>query len=150
MALNVHIGDAMAMILVIDDEPELVMVFRDILTKAHHEVVTASGARQGLATYRTRRPDLVIADIFLPDESGLNLIFELTRDREVKVIAISGGGHKAGVDFLEYARSLGAWRTLDKPVRRDELLATVSEALDSGAARTGKSRTAEPTERRAG
>jgi len=138
MAFGVHFGRAMAVILVIDDDLDILTVFRDILTKAHHEVLTAPGARQGLAVYQAHRPDLIITDIFLRDESGLNLIFELTRD--TRVIAISGGSRKAGVDFLEHARLLGAWRALYKPVRRDELLAAVDEALGPRGSRAVKSR----------
>src|SRR5262249_61788867 len=93
-----------------------------------HEVFCASGARDALVMYRAHQPDLVITDIFLPDESGLNLILELTRTSTVKVIAISGGGSEAGVDFLDCAGKFGAWRVLTKPLRRDELLSAVAHA----------------------
>ena len=118
----------MARILLVEDDRDLLDVLRDILTKARHEVLLASGARDGLVLYRAHQPDLVITDIFLPDESGLNLIFELTRTSGVKVIAISGGGSDAGVDFLECAEKFGAWRVLNKPLRRDQLLSAVAEA----------------------
>jgi DNA-binding NtrC family response regulator len=122
----------MARILVVEDECDLLDVLRDVLTKVGHEVFCASGARGALALYGAHHPDVVITDIFLPDESGLNLIFELTRTSDVKVIAISGGGSDAGVDFLECAEKFGAWRVLNKPLRRDELLSAVAEAGGSG------------------
>jgi len=118
----------MARILVVEDECDLLDVLRDILTKVRHEVFCASGARDALVMYRAHQPDLVITDIFLPDESGLNLILELTRTSTVKVIAISGGGSEAGVDFLDCAEKFGAWRVLTKPLRRDELLSAVADA----------------------
>jgi DNA-binding NtrC family response regulator len=122
----------MARILVVEDECDLLDVLRDVLTKVGHEVFCASGARGALASYGAHHPDVVITDIFLPDESGLNLIFELTRASDVKVIAISGGGSDAGVDFLECAEKFGAWRVLNKPLRRDELLSAVAEAAGGG------------------
>src|SRR3989441_4049727 len=118
----------MARILLVEDDRDLLDVLRDILTKARHEVFFASGARDALVLYRAHQPDLVITDIFLPDESGLNLIFELTRTSGVKVIAISGGGSHAGIDFLDCAEKFGAWRVLNKPLRREQLLSTVAEA----------------------
>ncbi len=118
----------MARILLVDDDPELRDVLCEILTKARHDVVTASGAREALVLYRAHQPDLVITDIFLPDESGLNLIFELTRTSGVKVIAISGGGCEGDLDFLECAQKFGAWGALNKPLRREQLLSAVAEA----------------------
>ena len=118
----------MARILLVDDDPDLLDVLRDILTKARHEVVCASGARAALGLYRAQQPDLVITDIFLPDESGLNLIFELTHTSGVKVIAISGGGGQGDLDFLECAQKFGAWRVLNKPLRREQLLSAVADA----------------------
>src|SRR2546425_4047921 len=119
----------MARILLVEDDRDLLDVLRDILTKARHEVFFASGARDALVLYRAHQPDLVITDIFLPDESGLNLIFELTRTSGVKVIAISGGGSHAGIDFLDCAEKFGAWRVLNKPLRREQLLSAVGEAF---------------------
>jgi DNA-binding NtrC family response regulator len=116
-----------ARILVIDDEAELLTVLQDLLTKAGHEVLLASSPGQGLALYRTRQPDLVITDIFIPEVDGLAVIREL--HEQVKIIAISGGGTGAQIDILEDATGFGAWRTLAKPFRGEALLALVEEAL---------------------
>src|SRR5262249_55900188 len=118
----------MARILLVDDERDLLDVLRDILTKARHEVMCASGAREALMVYRAHQPDLVITDIFLPDDSGLNLILELTRTSGVKVIAISGGRGQGDRDFVECAEAFGAWRVLNKPLRREQLLLAVADA----------------------
>jgi DNA-binding response OmpR family regulator len=116
----------MARILIIDDEGELLAILRDTLSKAGHEVYAATNPGQGVALYRSTRPDLIVTDIFIPDVDGLALIREL--GQEVRMIAISGGGKRGKTDILEDARDFGAWRTLAKPFRREELLALVAEA----------------------
>jgi two-component system, NtrC family, phosphoglycerate transport system response regulator PgtA len=128
----------MAHILVVDDEPDLRDVLCDILTRARYDVVAASGAREALELFRAHQPGLVITDLFLPDESGLNLIFELTRNSGVKVIAISGAGSQGELDFLDCAQKFGAWRALSKPLRREQLLSAVADAIHGPA--TGHSR----------
>ena len=119
----------MVKILLVDDDPVLLDVLREILVAARYDVVSASGAREALELYRKHRPALVITDIFLPDQSGLDLIFEVTRTVGVKVIAMSGGSRHGNLDFLDCAEKFGAWRVLDKPVRREQLLSTVADAF---------------------
>jgi len=81
----------MATVLVIDDEAPVRAVIRSALHSADFEVMEASNGREGLALFRRRPPDLVIADIHMPELNGLDLIMELTREfLDVKVIAISG------------------------------------------------------------
>ena len=62
------------------------------LQSVGYEVLEASNGREGLGLFRQRPPDLVIADIHMPELNGLDVIMELTREfLNVKVIAISGG-----------------------------------------------------------
>lgn len=119
----------MARILVVEDEGDLREILREMLTRAHHDVLVASGAREALAAWDAHRPDLVISDLLLPDESGLNLILALSRDHGARVIAMSGAAFAGPLDLVEAAEQFGAWRTLRKPIRRQELLTTVAEAL---------------------
>ena len=123
------LSPAMASILVIDDEPELRDVFSSILRRAGHEVLVASGAREGLATFYRYCPDVVITDVILPDESGLNLILELTRDQTAAVIVVSGSDTVGGGDLLGFATLFGACRALRKPVLRAELMAVIDDVL---------------------
>jgi len=81
----------MVTVLVIDDEAPVRAVVRSALGSAGYEVMEASNGREGLALFRQRPPDLVIADILMPELNGLDVIMELTREfLDVKVIAISG------------------------------------------------------------
>ena len=118
----------MATVLVIDDEAPVRAVVRSALNSAGYEVTEASNGREGLARFRQSPPDLVIADIHMPELNGLDVIMELTREfLDVKVIAISGvPGYQR---LLDLAKLLGARQTLHKPFAIDELLSAVRYEL---------------------
>lgn len=118
----------MATVLVIDDEAPVRAVVRSALNSAGYEVTEASNGREGLARFRQSPPDLVIADIHMPELNGLDVIMELTREfLDVKVTAISGvPGYQR---LLDLAKLLGARQTLHKPFAIDELLSAVRYEL---------------------
>jgi DNA-binding response OmpR family regulator len=117
-------------IVVIDDEEALRRMLRLALERAGYEVVEARDGNEGLRLCHLAPPDLLITDLLMPDKEGLETIMDLRRDfPQVKIIAVSGGGHSGGLNFLAIARRLGAQRTLAKPFQLPELLATVKELL---------------------
>lgn len=120
----------MATVLVIDDDDMVRAMLLRILSRAGH---TAAGARDGVegtAMYRVAPADVVITDIFMPNQEGLATIMELRRSHpDVRIIAISGGGASATLDVLPVAEALGARRTLRKPFTPQEILDAVA-ALD--------------------
>ena len=118
----------MATVLVIDDEAPVRALVRSALSSAGYEVMEASNGREGLALFRQCPPDLVIADIHMPELNGLDVIMELTREfLDVKVIAISGvAGYQR---LLDAAKLLGARQTLHKPFAIEELLSAVRYEL---------------------
>jgi YesN/AraC family two-component response regulator len=120
----------MANILIIDDDPQILNMLSQILKRAGYGVVEALDGKQGLKLYRENPTDLIITDIIMPEKEGLETIMELQRDfPDVKIIAISGGGHNLAENYLYMARVLGVQRTFAKPIARDELLKSVSELL---------------------
>ena len=124
----------MAQVLLIDDDPAVRSVLRDVLKHLGHHVFTAVDGNLGLARATKNSLDLVITDIVMPDKEGLEVILELRRDLpEVKIIAISGGGERIGSgDYLELAKQFGAHRVLRKPFRIAELHQTLDELLNDG------------------
>ena len=120
----------MANILIIDDDQQILNMLSQILKRAGYEVVEALDGKQGLKLYRENPTDLIITDIIMPEKEGIETIMELQRDfPDVKIIAISGGGHILSENYLYMARVLGVQRTFAKPIARDELLKAVSELL---------------------
>ena len=122
----------MGRILVIDDSAEMRAMLQDTLIAAGHEVVQAIDGKEGLRQYRERPADLVITDLFMPNQEGLETIMKLRRFYpDIPIIAISGAC-AASKPMLTVAHQLGANETLHKPVTAVELLAAVEKVLPSG------------------
>ena len=120
----------MARILLIDDDMLARDMLRQMLERAGYDVVEAVGGREGLQHYQATAIDLIITDILMPDQDGLETIQELRRlDPEAKIIAISGGGQSRLLDLLLIAAKLGAQCTLQKPLVRQELLEAIRQLL---------------------
>ena len=120
----------MTRILLIDDDVQVREMLRQMLERAGYEVVDASSGREGLEHYQAAAIDLIITDILMPDQDGLETIRELRRlAPAAKIIAISGGGQSGLLDLLPIAEKLGAQCTLRKPLRRLELLEAVRQLV---------------------
>jgi DNA-binding response OmpR family regulator len=127
---NKQIIEYMAHILIIDDDPQMLNMLGQILKREGYEVVEALDGKEGLKLYRENPADLVITDIIMPGTEGIETIMELQRDfPDVKIIAMSGGGHSYPEEYLYIARMLGVQKTFSKPIERDELLKVVNELL---------------------
>ena len=120
----------MARILIIDDDVQILDMLRQTLELKGYEVVDATNGKEGIRLYRENPADLIITDIVMPEKEGIETIIELKRNfPDVKIIAISGGGRITPEGYLSMAKRLGANRTFEKPVERDELLAAVRELI---------------------
>ena len=67
-------------VLVIDDEPDVLMLCRVNLQLAGHEVIEASNGKAGLELARTLQPDVVVLDVMLPRVDGLTVLSDLAAD----------------------------------------------------------------------
>src|SRR5688500_6416893 len=91
--------------------------------RAGFTTVAADNGRKGIRMASAHRPDLVINDIVMPDIEGIGAIRAIKgAKRPPKVIAISGAGRGRGMDYLSWAKHLGADEVLAKPFRMSELL----------------------------
>jgi two-component system, chemotaxis family, chemotaxis protein CheY len=129
----------MAKILVIEDDTIVRMTVARLLEDAGYQVLCAVDGRQGMALFRSEQPDLVITDIIMPEQEGIQTITEMSKARpDAKIIAMSGGGRIGNIDFLKIAQALGAMDVVPKPFDPDFLLAVVENCL-SGRARRDES-----------
>ncbi|HEY0833059.1 MAG TPA: response regulator [Azospirillum sp.] len=120
----------MATVLVIDDDDMVRTMLLRTLTRGGHTAVGARDGMEGVARFRESPADLVITDIFMPNQEGLATIMELRRSfPAIRIIAISGGGARASLDVLPVAEALGARRTLRKPFTPAEVMDAVNDVL---------------------
>ena len=118
----------MARILVIDDEPQVRRLIRQMLSRAGHEVAEAADGAEGLESIRVQAPDVIITDILMPNKEGIETIREVRREvPTLPILVISGNA--GSTLYMEMAKMLGAHASLAKPFRSAELLRAVDELL---------------------
>src|SRR6266700_801982 len=115
-----------ATILVVDDEPRIVQIVRDYLQHGGFAVLVASDGPTALRTARTGRPDLVVLDLGLPGQDGLDVARALRRDGDVPIIMLTARSEES--DKL-VGLELGADDYLTKPFSPKELVARVRAVL---------------------
>lgn len=121
----------MKKILIIDDEADICLLLKKFLTKSGFEVDTALNGEDGVALLKKSHFDLVICDFKLPDYTGIDILQKIKIiNHQIQVILITGYSDvKVAVDALKK----GAYDYVTKPLRPDEILATINQALKSEA-----------------
>jgi len=115
----------MARVLVIDDDPDVLLLCRVNLAHAGHEVLMALDAERGLEIVREEQPDVIVLDLMLPRRDGFDVMEELTADgtmREVPVLLLTA---RAGWEDRVRGLQAGATEYLTKPFAPT----TLTEAL---------------------
>lgn len=113
-------------ILTIEDESNIRRFVKLALETEGYEVFEADGLKRGLIEAGTRRPDLVVLDLGLPDGDGLDFIVDLRNWSEIPVIVLSARNSEH--DKIS-ALDAGADDYLEKPFGAGELLARVRAQL---------------------
>src|SRR5687768_7937766 len=125
----------MATILLIDDDELLRGALVQALVNAGHKVIEASDGLQGCELARSMSVDLVLTDLVMPVQEGVETILTLRRERpRLPVIAMSGGVTNSRL-YLEIAGKIGAKRMLPKPFTPKALVALIEQVLNEEAAR---------------
>ena len=112
-----------ARILVVENEPTVSAVLREMLEREGYEVLGAADGASGLEAFRSQPGAiaLVLLDLKLPDVTGFQLLEGLqTVDEQVKVIVMTGGSKATVPPFVPFLR---------KPFARELLLQTVEGVL---------------------
>lgn len=122
-------------ILLIEDEPGLVLTLKDRLTREGYEVDAASDGTQGLATALRGQADLIILDLMLPGRSGLDICRDLRQKGiETPILMLTARGQT--VDKV-LGLKLGADDYMTKPFEMPELLARVEVLMRRNRNTTG-------------
>lgn len=125
----------MASILIIDDNIAFGETAAEALRSAGHKVSVCVSAKAGFRLLQDQSMDLVITDIVMPDQDGLEVVMQLRESHpELQVILMSGDSPQHAPLYLSMGQKLGAVRTLLKPFSVQALLGTVAEVLRGGGA----------------
>jgi DNA-binding NtrC family response regulator len=119
----------MAHLLLIDDDPALIVEqVRQAFPPPAHRVEVAGSGAAGLKEVRTDPPDVILLDLRLPDQSGLEVYQQIRRiDARIPVIFITmAKGADAAIEAMKH----GAYDYLFKPVGQQQLRRAVDEALE--------------------
>jgi len=114
-------------ILVIEDEPPIRKLLRTSLTAQGYRIIEAENGKEGLASLRRDRPDLIILDLGLPDLNGSDVIQQIrSSGSKIPIVILSSRGDEKGkVEALD----LGADDYVTKPFGMAELVARIRAAL---------------------
>jgi DNA-binding NtrC family response regulator len=113
----------------VDDEPDQVALLRAMLTPLGMDVATAESAEQAMTVFRRNPADVVVTDLHLPGESGIDLIRQLRQlEPPPAVVLITAEG---SVSSAVEALKLGASDYLQKPVDPMRLVTLLQELLRS-------------------
>lgn len=116
-------------ILVVDDEPDIRELLKEILVDEGYDVIVAENAATAREMRLAHRIELILLDIWMPDEDGISLLKDwLREDGLCPVIMMSGHGT---VETAVEATRLGAYDFLEKPLSMAKLIVTVERALEA-------------------
>ncbi len=115
-------------ILVVDDEPNYLIVLSELLREEGYEVLTAGSGGDGLRIVKENDIDLVVTDMRMPGMDGLELLRTVkSLNRDLPVVMITAFGE---VEKAVGAMKAGAYNYLTKPFNNDELVMNIRKAVE--------------------
>jgi len=113
-------------ILVVDDTDEVRAFLTMLLRQEGYEVSEASNGKEAQARCGENVIDLIVMDIMMPEQEGLETIRAVRRNSpEIPVIAISGSGDQ----YLDIAKRFGAKMAFAKPIQADSILSAIRKLV---------------------
>ncbi|MCU7843862.1 MAG: response regulator [Candidatus Thiodiazotropha sp. (ex Monitilora ramsayi)] len=116
-------------ILIVDDEPNIVLSVEFLMKRSGYDVVTAMDGQQALDLLAETKPDLMILDVMMPRKNGFEVCTEVRADQrfqKLPILMLSAKGREAEV---KKGLSLGADAYITKPFSTHELVEKVNELL---------------------
>lgn len=123
-------AQASTRILLVEDHEDSAQQMARLLKRAGHEVICATTVAEGLETGLKQDFDLIISDLGLPDGSGHDLMKQLSAQRPIPAIALSGYGME---EDIKKSLATGFARHLTKPVNWPELKAAIQSLTEAAA-----------------
>jgi DNA-binding NtrC family response regulator len=116
-------------ILIVDDEPDIRELVKDILEDEGYRATTASDGQSAREFLKEHTPQLILLDIWMPDIDGVSLLREFKQnDASLTVVMMSGHGT---IETAIEATRLGACDFIEKPLSTAKLIRSVETALEN-------------------
>ena len=129
-------------ILIVDDDPDVILFLSTVLQDHGYITVDASNGREGLERAKSDHPDLILLDLMMPQKSGIALLSDLKKDdalKEIPVIMVTGVSSETGIDVEAFFKksatgdpernALKPEGYIGKPVDPQKLLKLVKKVL---------------------
>ena len=113
-------------VLVVDDEPGIVMMLRIKLSLSGFDVSATTKGAEAIELVRTYKPDIVVLDIQMPSVSGMDVLKQIRDFSQVPIIVFTGLP-----EIARYAAELGAKDYIPKPFNPDTLVQKIQSVLTS-------------------
>lgn len=116
-------------LLLVDDDPNLILLVKDYLEFQGYEVITAENGRDALETLNHQVPNMIICDIMMPEMDGYTLIERIRQDARLSWIPVMFLSAKGQSQDRVRGLNTGADVYLVKPFEPEELVAQVDSSL---------------------
>jgi CheY-like chemotaxis protein len=116
-------------VLVVDDDPEIVTFLSTLLELEGLQAQVATSATAALEQLRLAQPNLVLLDIAMPGQDGIELCKLLKKDPSTRAVPIFVISARPGREVVERALAAGAEAFIRKPFENHELIARIRERL---------------------
>ncbi|BAU11252.1 MULTISPECIES: response regulator transcription factor [unclassified Leptolyngbya] len=116
-------------LLLIDDDPNLILLVKDYLEFRGYEVVTAENGREALEVLEQDVPDMIICDVMMPEMDGYQLVSNIRQDPKTSWIPVLFLSAKGQSQDRVKGLNIGADVYMVKPFEPEELVAQVESSL---------------------
>jgi len=124
-----HVDNETKQLLLIDDDPNLILLVQDYLEFQGYQVLTADNGKDALAILEHETPDLIICDIMMPEMDGYELVEQIRQDDRISWIPVLFLSAKGQTTDRVKGLNTGADVYLVKPFEPEELVAQVESSL---------------------
>lgn len=116
-------------ILMVDDQPFILSIGKEILEKRGFDVITAQDGQEGITMAKTHKPDVIILDVEMPRLNGFETCRLLRQEEALKHIPIIMLTAKTEATYMEKGFQAGANLYIGKPFNEEKLMAVVNTVL---------------------
>lgn len=118
-------------ILIVEDEADVIEFIRDLLTDQGYIVEAANDGNAGFEKVKSYKPDLILLDIQMPEETGVGMFRRMYRNKEMKEIPVIVVSGMPGANWAISSRV----PVIDKPIDEQKLIDQIEKSLSTEADR---------------